>query len=51
MLPDVYLEPSRTSTIEFFCKTRNSYVVDVQLGSKYASGFYQNKYENYNIQL
>ena len=35
---EAYLEPNRTSTIEIFCEnTRKSSIVDVRLGSKYAS--------------
>ena len=38
--PEAYLEPSRTSTMEFFCKKKQSAVFstpDARLGSKYPS--------------
>ena len=39
MISVAYLEPSRASTMELFENTRKGYIVDVRLGSKYASGF------------
>ena len=42
---EVYLEPSRTSTMEPFCNFRKkNFIVDVSLGSKYdSSGSQENK--------
>ena len=34
---EVYLEPSRTTKMELFAKIVNSFILDVQLGSEYAS--------------
>ena len=38
MYAEAYLQPSRTSTLGHLCENRKkSFIVDVQLGSKYAS--------------
>ena len=39
MYPEAYLQPSRTSMMELLCENlKKSVIVDIRLGSKYASG-------------
>ena len=41
---ELYLEPSRTSTMELFCELQKSYTVDVLQGSKYTFGAPRNSH-------
>ena len=57
-VPDEHLEPSRTSMMELFAKTVNCwkllsiivkiFIIDVQLGSKYASWLVDISMETFN---